>query len=84
MPSWLEAGPAIEAILVIIAIEALAVAWRGPRGRIAGWLANLAAGAFLLLAVRGALAGAPAAWLAALLAASGLAHGIDVLFRIRT
>ena len=83
MPDWLDPVHAIDAILLIVLVEALAVAWRAPRAAVRGWLANLAAGALLLLAIRAALTSTSAAWLALWLAASGIAHAIDVSCRAR-
>jgi len=82
MPEWLDPVQAIDLVLVIMVVEALVVAWSARRSAVPGWLANLAAGALLLLAVRAALAGSPQ-WLVVWLAASGVAHAIDVAFRVR-
>ncbi|MEY3552209.1 MAG: hypothetical protein RL735_557 [Pseudomonadota bacterium] len=73
-----------EAILALVALECAAlIYWRLKRGRGPAPLdivANLAAGACLLLAVRAALLG-DAAMLLVFLAASGLAHVFDLMRR---
>ena len=53
------------------------------RLRTAGILANLAAGACLLLALRGALVAAEAQWILLALGAALVAHVTDVALRIR-
>lgn len=87
MSDWFASGRIVDAILVMVAVEALvltAVAarrGRGPRGARLFW--NLAAGAALLLALRAALAGAAWPWAAAALAAALLAHVLDLHARWR-
>ena len=75
----------IDAIILLIGMEALVLyAWLGRRGRqrrARSLLANLAAGACLMLAVRCALTGNVAALLAALGAAL-VAHLLDVYLRL--
>ena len=87
--AWLFAsGHVIDAILVLVACEALAlVAWgvtRGGRRRVAlrPLLFNLASGAALMLAVRAALTGAPWWAVAACLLVSFLAHGTELGLRL--
>ncbi len=78
-------GRAIDAIVALVAIECLAlVAWRirtrgGPP--IPTTIANLLAGACLLLAAREALTGASAGAIACWLAISFVAHIADLAFR---
>jgi hypothetical protein len=82
MNVWLTPA-AIDWILVGVGVEAIALAWFLPRVGGAAWVAptllQLAAGAALLWAVRAALAGAPAEWIAAALLASLVAHVTAVL-----
>lgn len=66
----------------LILLEALALAVRRPQA-LRKALPSLCAGICLALALRCALTGAPWPWLALCLAASGLAHGVDVLRRWR-
>ncbi len=82
MEAWL-----VDLVLAIVVLEAVAlgVFWRRtgrgvPPARL---LPFLAAGAALLLALRGALTGAGPAWIAAWLAVAGLAHLWDLKGRWR-
>ncbi|MGA7804721.1 hypothetical protein [Bradyrhizobium sp.] len=87
MAELFASGRLVDLILIVIVIEAagLLSLWRYARRGVAPWdlLPNLCAGACLLLALRTALAGA--GWLVACgcLAASGLAHLIDLYRRWR-
>lgn len=75
----------IDFILIWTAIEAmLLVAFFNKTGRgvpPVDLLANLAAGAFLMLALRGALVSAQWQWIAASLLGSFLAHLLDLRLR---
>ncbi len=75
----------VDAILALVAVEAVALAlWRRRAGTgpsAAQILPNLLAGACLLLALRAALLDAPWVWIAAPLAASLLAHLADLRHR---
>lgn len=81
-------GRAIDGILVLMLAEAMAVlGWRALRGggpALVPFLGNLVAGAFLLLALRAALAGAEPLTLAILLLAAFIAHLVDLALRWRT
>lgn len=82
----LVTGRLVDLILVLVAIEAIVLvvvvrARGGPRAR--ALVANLAAGAFLLLALRGALTGASPAWIAASLLGALVAHLADLAQRWR-
>jgi len=84
MTAWLASPRLAEAILGVLVLEALALLlyWRA-RGRgiaPAGYIWNLAAGAFFLLALRAALAGQDT-WVAPFLAGAGLAHLADMIRR---
>jgi len=83
MAEWLASGRLVDAILVLVAVEAafLFALRRRFRWSTAGVLANLAAGAFLLLALRGALTGAAAHWIMLALAAALVAHLADLKMR---
>lgn len=86
--SWLFAsGRVVDLVLVLMAVEGAALALHRSRtGRgvpIPGLLAFLCAGACLLLALRGALVGAPWWWMAAALAGAGAAHAADLALRWR-
>jgi hypothetical protein len=78
--AWLASGRLADAILLLVAVEAL-VLWRHPQGR--SLLPNLAAGACLLLALRAALTDAPVALLGLWLALAGVAHAVDLTGRLR-
>ena len=75
----------IDAILLLVAIEALALfAYRIATGRGPSpmpMLFTLLAGGFLLLALRAALNGASAATVSAFAAAAFVAHGADLASR---
>ena len=84
----LLAGPrTLDAILLLMALEGAALLLlfrRTGRGVAPGaLLGNLAAGGFLLLALRFSLAGAGAAWVAACLGLALLAHLADLRARWR-
>jgi hypothetical protein len=85
MSELLAGGRLIDWIIGLVALEALALlAWRAKSGRGPAPLAligNLLAGAFLLLALRNALAGASATWIAFCLAAALAAHVADLIGR---
>ena len=84
--AWFESGRIVDLILVLVGAEILAL-WFWLRGSGSalrlGVIANAAAGACLLLALRLALGGAWWGWIAACLAASFAAHLIDLIGRLR-
>jgi hypothetical protein len=75
----------IDWILGLVALEALAIlAWRalttrGPQPL--AFMSNIITGAFLLVALRGAVSGAAPALIGACLIASFLAHFVDLAAR---
>jgi hypothetical protein len=83
----LTSGRLVDLILGLVAVEAVVLlvlaarAARGPRAR--ELVANLAAGVFLLLALRAALAGAAPVWIAASLVGALVAHLADLVLRWR-
>lgn len=85
MSALFDSGRVVDLILALMALEAVALAvllgWRGVR--LAGVLVNLAAGAGMLLALRGALVGAGWPWIALALAGSLLAHVVELALRAR-
>jgi hypothetical protein len=83
-PDFLMSGAAIDWILALVAAEAVLLwIFLRARGRPA-WpiLANLAAGAALMFAVKLALTGAPAVWIAGALGAAFVAHLSDLAARL--
>lgn len=87
LAGFFSSGRAADLALLVLAGEAV-VLWlrerrtgRGPR--LADVAPFLAAGACMLLALRAALVGAPWWWVAAALAGSGVAHGVDIARRLR-
>lgn len=72
----------VDVVLAVLALETLALlAWHRASGRglsPRALLPNLAAGAFLLLALRAVLGGQSWPWVAAALSAAGLAHLFDL------
>jgi len=75
----------IDWILALVALEGAAVlGWRALSGRgpqPLAFLSNLVVGAFLLIALRGAVSGASGAWIAACMFAGCLAHFVDLVAR---
>jgi hypothetical protein len=78
-------GRVIDVILALVAVEAVALlAWRRSTGRgpaPLSFLANVLAGAFLLLALREALRGESGSWIAICLVGALLAHVADLKLR---
>lgn len=78
----LMTGGLIDAIIVLVAIEAIAIfVWRLKTGNgpaLSSLACNLLAGAFLLLALRNALVGASEVWIAACLLAAFVSHILDL------
>ncbi|MFO1306553.1 MAG: hypothetical protein U1F54_22745 [Burkholderiales bacterium] len=85
MSEWLASGRLVDAILALMVVECIAIAIVGRRFGIAlrDVAANLAAGAFLMLALRTAVTGAPAHWTLACLAGALVAHLADLASRRR-
>ncbi|MCU0983656.1 MAG: hypothetical protein MUC89_01785 [Acetobacteraceae bacterium] len=87
MEQAFASGRVIDAVLVLVAVQAavmVAFAWRTGRGvPPASLLATLAAGGFLLLALRTALAGAWWGWTGLALLAALAAHLVDLRLRWR-
>jgi hypothetical protein len=83
--AFIASGRAVDAILLLVFVEAIVVLLLARRGRGPGaaLLPTLIAGAALLLALRAALMQAPWTAVAAWLAAAGLAHGVDLALRLR-
>lgn len=85
--AWFASGRIVDAILALVVVEAvLLIAYRARTGRgvpTADLLANLAAGATLLLALRIALTGGAWTSVAAALAAALVAHLLDLSRRWR-
>jgi hypothetical protein len=85
MQDVLMGGRAVDLILILVALEAAAVLLfraatrKGPQPL--PFLSNLLAGAFLLIALRSALAGAPMHWIALSLLAALVAHLADLIGR---
>jgi hypothetical protein len=88
MAALFESGRIADIALAVMALEALLLYWivrhRRMAERYRALLANLAAGACLVIAVRLALVGAEWPWIAAALAASLVAHSTDLALRLRT
>lgn len=87
MSDWFLSGRVVDAILLLMLVEASWLLWRHDRhvsGPVfAELLPTLASGLCLLLAVRGALAGWPWPLLAAALAGAGICHLLDLRQRWR-
>jgi DNA-binding transcriptional LysR family regulator len=82
MSDFILSGHVVDLVLAVLAAEVLLLAaWRrhgAPRGRIVTLIAAALPGAFLMLALRAALAGAGWVWIALWLAASFPAHLVDL------
>ncbi len=77
----------IDLVLVLVLLEVVVVrvflSKRWSAGALGGLIANLAAGAALILAVRLALVGAAGGWILLCLILSLVAHLVDVATRFR-
>ncbi len=75
----------IDWILAFVALEGAAIlGWRALMGsgpQPLAFLSNLVTGAFLLVALRGAVSGASGGWIAACMVAGCLAHFVDLAAR---
>jgi len=84
---YFSSGRAIDVVLAVVALELVALTvWRRRTGAGLGPLdlgGQLAAGVFLLLALRCALTGADLRWTAAFITAALPAHLFDLLRRSR-
>ncbi|MEH3061342.1 MAG: hypothetical protein PGN33_00760 [Methylobacterium radiotolerans] len=78
-------GRIVDGILLLVALEALALAWLARRGGppLPSLLANLASGAALMLALRAALVGAGWVAVAGWMLAGLVAHLADLGLRVR-
>jgi hypothetical protein len=92
MAEFLQSGAMIDAILGLVALEALAflILYRfvpnAPRlfaQHPAVLWPTLLSGALLMLTVRLALTDASWTWIAGMLAAAGLSHVVDIALRFR-
>lgn len=87
MPGWLQGVHLVDVVIVFLVLEGVVLTALYSRGRHGlaprDWWAALAAGLFLLLAMRTALAGGPWHAVGALLAIGGLAHFLDLRHRWR-
>ena len=85
MAGMFASGRIVDAVIALMLLEALLLAWlhrrhrRGPAPSVL--LPNFAAGLFLLLALRGALVEAEWTWIAASLGAALVAHLADLARR---
>jgi hypothetical protein len=87
MESWVRSGLVADIVLACLAIEAIGLlAWRRATGRgpgVGALAALLLPGAFLVLALRFALADAPWWLIPAALAGALVAHLADLRARLR-
>ena len=87
MTDLLASGQFVDLILVFMVLEGLCLlAYGRATGRglaPSAVVTNLLSGGFLVLALRAALAGAPAAWIALCMAAAFMAHVADLQRRWR-
>lgn len=85
MEEFIASGNAIDAILALVALEAVLISYLRLRKRtgpeLFGYFANLLAGACLLLALRGALMGASGRVIASTLAVAFVMHLADLAAR---
>ena len=87
MAGLFASGRVVDVILALVVLEGVALIVlqriRGHGPRLAILLPNLLSGAFLLLALRAALAGAWWGWIGLCLTGALLAHLADLLPRLR-
>ncbi|MGU3665867.1 hypothetical protein ACLBX9_16935 [Methylobacterium sp. A49B] len=85
MEALFASGRIVDVILLLVAGEALVLAWLGRRGGppLPSLLANLASGAALMLALRAALVGAGWTAVAGWMLAGLVAHLVDLVLRFR-
>lgn len=85
LQSLFQSGRVADILLAIMALEAaVLIGYRIAKGRgfaVPYVIANLMAGAFLMLALRSALTGSSWTWTALSLAAAGIAHAVDLAVR---
>lgn len=73
----------VDIVLVFLVVETVALLALLKGRRFVPLLPNLAAGLFLVLALRQAVQGAPALWIGVFVALGGVAHAVDLLRRLR-
>ena len=87
LADWIWSGRLVDIIIGLTVLEAtvLAVHHRITQRGLAlkDYALNLASGLFLMLALRAALAHSSWIWIAVSLTAAGLAHGADIVLRLR-
>ena len=85
LASWFASGRIVDGILLLVAAEALILAWLSRRGGppLPSLLTNLASGAALMLALRAALVGAGWIVIAGWMLAGLVAHLADLGLRVR-
>ena len=87
MADLFSSGRVVDVILALVVLEGAALIVlrriRGHGPRLADLVPNLLSGAFMLLALRAALAGAWWGWIGMCLTAALLAHLADLLPRLR-
>ncbi|MBU1360287.1 MAG: hypothetical protein KKC85_12815 [Gammaproteobacteria bacterium] len=87
LSAWFASGHAIDLLIAITAVEGLLLALHHRRTglgvRPRDFAANLVSGLCLMAALRCAIADSGALWIAAWLAAAGLAHASDLIARWR-
>ncbi len=83
--SWFASGRIVDGILLLVAAEALILAWLSRRGgpSLPSLLTNLASGAALMLALRAALVGTGWIVVAGWMLAGLVAHLADLGLRFR-
>ncbi|GBU17632.1 MULTISPECIES: hypothetical protein [Methylobacterium] len=83
MEALFASGRIVDAILLLVAIEALIlIPWRRGAGAALSLLCNLASGVALMLALRAALTGSHWTTVAGCLALAGLAHAGEMALRL--
>ncbi len=84
MPPWLAGSHLADVVLAATLVELAALAaWRGRRLPLAAVARTLLPGVLLTLALRVALSGGAAMWVALCLLLAGVAHGVDLAGRRR-
>jgi hypothetical protein len=82
MSAFFSSGHAVDIVLLVLALEVLALSLR-PRGHLADVLTPVLPGMFLLFALRAALTGAGWIWVCLWITLSLPAHLADLWRRLR-
>lgn len=87
LAGWVWSGHLVDIVIGLTVLEVIVLTAHHRLTRrglaLQDYALNLASGLFLMLALRAALVQSTWMWIAASLAAAGLAHGADIVLRLR-